>query len=182
MINKQRLQSIALVSVAFILGLISIAGAAQFAYITNLGSNNVSVIDTVTKTVVSTVNVGNSPIAVGQFIGKTTPTITWSKPANIVYGTPLSSTQLNASASDPVSRVSVHGTFIYTPSLETVLSVGTQILQAYFTPNDITNYSNVSASVSINVIHGHPTHGRNFRPNHCGPNSGCYGGAFVPVV
>ena len=95
MINKQRLQYIALVSVAIILGLRSIAGAAQFAYITNLGSNNVSVIDTATKTVASTVNVGDSPIAVGQFIGKTAPTITWSKPANIVYGTPLSSTQLN---------------------------------------------------------------------------------------
>jgi YVTN family beta-propeller protein len=147
MINKQRLQSIALVSVAIILGLISIVGAAPFAYITNLGSNNVSVIDTATKMIVSTVNVGNSPIALGQFIGKTAPTITWSKPADIVYGTPLSSTQLNASASDPVPRVSVPGTFVYTPSLGTVLSVGTQILQAYFTPNDITNYSNASVSV-----------------------------------
>jgi|ERR1035437_1802456 YVTN family beta-propeller protein len=182
MINKQKLQSIVLVSVTIILGLISIADAAQFTYITNLSNNNVSVIDTATKTVVSTVNGGNSSIAVGQFIGGKVLTITWSEPANIVYGTPLGSTQLNASASGPVSRSSVHGTSVYIPSLGTVLSVGTQILQACFTPNDITNYSNASASVSIDVTDGHPTHGRNFRPNHCEPSSGCYGGALIPVV
>jgi|GEM_PF-4385775 hypothetical protein len=147
MINKRKLYSVALVSTAIILGLISIAGAAS----------------------------------------QLTPEITWSNPANIVYGTPLNSNQLNASASDSVSRAPVPGIYIYTPSLGTVLSVGTHTLQADFTPNDITNYSNASASVSINVIHGRPTHCRNLRPNHgelnhCGPNNGCYGGAFVPVV
>ena len=34
----------------------------------NAGSNNVSVIDTATNTVTSTVNVGKDPIAFGQFI------------------------------------------------------------------------------------------------------------------
>lgn len=37
--------------------LISIAGATPFAYITNWGSNTVSVIDTSTNTVTQTVNV-----------------------------------------------------------------------------------------------------------------------------
>jgi hypothetical protein len=142
MLNKHKLYSVALVSVAIILGLISIAGAAP----------------------------------------QLTPEITWSNPANIVYGTALSSTQLDVRALDTVSRASLPGVFIYTPPLGTVLSVGTQTLQADFTPNDIINYTTASASVSINVIHGRPTHGRNFRPNHCGPNNGCYGGAFVPVV
>ncbi len=147
MINKHKLYSVALVSVAIILGLISIAGAAP----------------------------------------QLTPEITWSNPANIVYGTALNSNQLNASASDPVSRASLPGVFIYTPPLGTVLSVGTQTLQADFTPSDSIKYTTASATVSINVIHGRPTHGRNFRPNHgepnhCGPNNGCYGGAFVPVV
>ncbi len=142
MINKRKLYSVALVSIAIILGLVSIAGAGP----------------------------------------QTTPAITWSSTADPVYGTALNSTQLNARASDPVSNATVPGTFVYTPPLGTVLSVGTQTLRADFTPNDITNYSNASASVSINVIHGRPTHGRNFRPNHGGPNSGCYGGAFVPVV
>ena len=44
---------------------------------------------------------------------KTTPTITWNTPAAITYGTALSATQLNASAS-------VAGTFSYTPSQGTV--------------------------------------------------------------
>src|SRR2546425_13328919 len=43
--------------------------ATPFAYIPNSGSNNVSVIDTATVTVVATVGVGINPIAFGQFIG-----------------------------------------------------------------------------------------------------------------
>src|SRR5205823_5918498 len=39
----------------------------------------------------------------------TTPTITWATPADIVYGTALSATQLNATASTA-------GTFTYTPA------------------------------------------------------------------
>jgi YVTN family beta-propeller protein len=64
MINKRRLYSIALVSTAMILMLMSIAGAAPFAYITNQGSNTVSVIDTATGTVSSPVKIGNSPTGV----------------------------------------------------------------------------------------------------------------------
>jgi hypothetical protein len=46
-----------------------------------------------------------------------TPTITWSTPANIVYGTALSRTQLDAATSVP-------GTFTYTPDAGTVLGAG----------------------------------------------------------
>jgi hypothetical protein len=56
MINKQKLCSIALISMAMILMLMSIAGAAPYAYIPNSGSNNVSVIDTATNTIVATVS------------------------------------------------------------------------------------------------------------------------------
>ena len=48
---------------------------------------------------------------------KATPTITWSTPADITYGTALSATQLNATASVP-------GTFVYTPAAGTVLNAG----------------------------------------------------------
>src|SRR5574337_284691 len=41
--------------------LVGSAGAAPYAYITNQGSNNVSVIDTATNTVTATVNVGDNP-------------------------------------------------------------------------------------------------------------------------
>ena len=71
------------------------------------------------------------------------PTITWANPANITYGTPLSSAQLNAIASVP-------GTFTYTPAAGTVLSAGNQTLSVKFTPTD-TNYQSVSRSVSVNV-------------------------------
>jgi YVTN family beta-propeller protein len=47
-----------------ILMVVSIAGAAPFAYITNNASNNVSVIDTATNTVTATVNVGTTPYGV----------------------------------------------------------------------------------------------------------------------
>ena len=42
---------------------------------------------------------------------KATPTITWATPAGIIYGTALSATQLNATASVP-------GTFVYTPAAD----------------------------------------------------------------
>lgn len=56
--------SIALVSIAMILVLVSTAGAAPLVYITNLGSNNVSVINTATNTVTATVNGLNNPYGV----------------------------------------------------------------------------------------------------------------------
>jgi|SRR5271169_3642397 len=79
-------------------------------------------------------------------VTKATPTIYWSSPADITYGTALSSTQLNATASVP-------GTFVYTPSSGTKLVVGMHTLNVSFTPTDATNYTKVSASVSIEVIH-----------------------------
>jgi len=75
----------------------------------------------------------------------TTPTITWANPSDIVAGTALSATQLNASASVP-------GTFVYTPPAGTVLSAGAnQTLSATFQPTDTAHYLAASASVKINV-------------------------------
>ncbi len=73
------------------------------------------------------------------------PTITWQNPADINYGTPLGSTQLNAMASVP-------GTFTYTPPAGTVLPAGqNQTLSVQFTPTDSADYYPAAASVSINV-------------------------------
>src|SRR5205823_12610250 len=83
-------------------------------------------------------------------VQQTTPTITWSNPADITYGTALSSTQLNATAN-------VSGTFAYTPAAGTVLSAGTgQTLSVNFTPTDTTNFTNASKSVTINVLKASP--------------------------
>ncbi|MBX2916007.1 MAG: gliding motility-associated C-terminal domain-containing protein [Cyclobacteriaceae bacterium] len=83
-------------------------------------------------------------------IVKATPIITWSNPAAITYGTPLSATQLNATAS-------VAGTFIYSPASGTILNAGIQTLFANFTPSDATNYNSVTGiTVSITVNKANP--------------------------
>lgn len=71
--------------------------------------------------------------------------VTWSNPTDILYGTALSDTQLNA-------FVSVPGTFVYTPPAGTVLSEGIHILHVDFTPTDAFNYKKASKDVTINVL------------------------------
>jgi hypothetical protein len=78
-------------------------------------------------------------------VNQATPVITWSNPADIVSGTALSATQLNATADVP-------GTFAYTPAAGVILGVGpNQTLSVLFTPGDAVNYNNASKSVLINV-------------------------------
>jgi YD repeat-containing protein len=58
-----------------------------------------------------------------------TPEVDWINPAPIVYGTPLSAVQLNATANVP-------GTFVYAPPAGTILDAGYQTLAVTFTPGD----------------------------------------------
>jgi hypothetical protein len=80
--------------------------------------------------------------------GKCVPpiNITWNSPADIVYGTALSSAQLNATAN-------VAGTFSYNPPAGMVLPAGgVQTLSVTFTPADMTDYPNpLTQTVAINV-------------------------------
>jgi YVTN family beta-propeller protein len=64
MINKKKVVYYSLIATAIILMLVDIAGAAPYAYITNSGSNTVSIIDTTTNTVTTTVPVGIDPCGV----------------------------------------------------------------------------------------------------------------------
>ena len=74
-----------------------------------------------------------------------TPKITWANPADIVYGTPLGSTQLDATSSVP-------GTFIYTPAAGTILNAGAdQSLSVTFTPTDTTDYTSATDTIQVNV-------------------------------
>ncbi len=76
---------------------------------------------------------------------KAVPTITWANPADIVYGTTLSSTQLCAAASVP-------GTFVYSPDVGSLLPAGDgRTLHVDFTPTDTDLYYSASADVTINV-------------------------------
>ena len=87
-----------------------------------------------------------------KFNTKTTPTITWNNPADIIYGTALSSTQLNAVAKNPVSGATVDGTFTYNPAAETILAVGIHTLNVDFTPTYPATYNTTSKDVTINFL------------------------------
>jgi glucuronoarabinoxylan endo-1,4-beta-xylanase len=83
-------------------------------------------------------------------VTKTTPTITWAAPAAITYGTALSATQLDATASVP-------GSFVYTPALGNVPSAGSQPLSVAFTPTDTTDYNSATGSATLTVNKATPT-------------------------
>ncbi len=83
-------------------------------------------------------------------VQKATPTVTWTSPASIVYGTALGAAQLDASAS-------VAGTFAYTPAAGTVLGAGSQTLSVQFDPTDSTDYTNAVASTKISISQATPT-------------------------
>ena len=83
-------------------------------------------------------------------VGKATPAITWATPAPINYGTALSATQLNATAS-------VAGTFVYSPAAGTVLTAGSQVLSVTFTPTDTTDYNTATGTVTLTVNKATPT-------------------------
>ncbi len=73
---------------------------------------------------------------------KQNPVVTWNPPATMLFGTTLSSTQLNATAN-------VAGTFQYTPPAGTLLQPGMQQLSVTFTP---TNTADYNASTTLRVI------------------------------
>jgi len=70
--------------------------------------------------------------------------VTWHTPAAVAVGTALTATQLDATATVP-------GTFTYSPSAGTVVSAGTQTLSVTFTPDDMTTYTAVTKTVSLQV-------------------------------
>jgi len=71
-------------------------------------------------------------------------TLTWPTPAPVTYGTPLTSTQLNATATVP-------GTYVYNPPAGTILPPGTATLSVTFTPTDTTHYGILTGNVSLTV-------------------------------
>jgi hypothetical protein len=76
---------------------------------------------------------------------KAVPLITWPRPAPITAGTPLSSTQLDATANVP-------GAFVYSPAAGAVLPAGTNFLKVTFTPSDTTDYTTATAEVLLTVL------------------------------
>jgi len=98
----------------------------------------------VTFTPTNTTDYCTAAATVSLTVNKATPVITWATPAAITYGTALSATQLDATAS-------VAGTFVYTPPSGTVLAAGTQTLSVTFTPTNTTDYASATATVALTV-------------------------------
>jgi sugar lactone lactonase YvrE len=87
--------------------------------------------------------------AIGKAIPTVVPVLSWPAPATIGYGTALSATQLDATAS-------VAGTFTYTPAAGQVLPVGSNTLSVSFVPVDGVDYTTATAQTKISVIQGVP--------------------------
>ncbi len=81
-----------------------------------------------------------------------TPALNWSYPTNITYGRALSSTQLDAHATDSVTGLAVAGTYVYTPAAGTILAAGIQTLSVTFTPTDTTDYSPITTITTLSVL------------------------------
>jgi hypothetical protein len=112
---------------------------------------------TITATV-SSVTFSTNPSFQGPVIFQQAPPITWATPANIVYGTPLSGAQLDASST-------LAGTFTYSPAAGTILGTGKQTLNTTFTPTDMIDYTTATASVTLTVVPGTPVITVNTSPN-----------------
>jgi MYXO-CTERM domain-containing protein len=84
-----------------------------------------------------------APVSSDQVLIAGQTNLTWATPAAITYGTPLSGTQLDATANVP-------GTFVYTPAAGTIPAVGTDTLSVVFTPTNPA-YPSATANVMLNV-------------------------------
>ena len=98
---------------------------------------------------VSDATFSTNPSASDSVIYQQQPVITWQTPKAIIFGTPLSGTQLDATAN-------VAGSVQYSPAAGTVLATGTQPLQATFTPTDTIDYTSAAATVKLTVLPATP--------------------------
>ena len=110
-----------------------------------VGTNPLSVVFTPTDPQGYTGASANNSIVVTQ----ATPVLNWPTPAAIAVGTPLSGTQLDATAT--FQGATLPGTFTYTPPAGTKLLAGTHTLSVLFTPTNTTDFTTATATVQIVV-------------------------------
>lgn len=99
--------------------------------------------------IVSSPNFSSNVTVTDTVIFQQPPPIVWATPASILYGTSLGETQLNATST-------IKGSFNYSPSAGTVLSIGQHTLTATFSPTDTTDYITSTATVNQTVIPSTP--------------------------
>ncbi len=107
----------------------------------------------VTFTPTDTVDYSSASTTVTLAVSAATPTLTWPVPSAITYGTKLSSTQLDATASATVASVqtAVPGSYSYAPVSGTLFTPGTHTLSVTFTPTDTTDFTSATASTTVTV-------------------------------
>ena len=103
----------------------------------------------VTFTPANSANFETARVSVVTTVAKATPAIEWPAPDPITYGTALSATQLNATASIP-------GTFDYSPAMGEVLCAGTHNVTVTFNPANNTDHATERATVSVIVARAKP--------------------------
>jgi hypothetical protein len=77
-------------------------------------------------------------------VAKRTPELSWTPPDDIVYGTPLSGTQLNATAD-------ADGSYHFAADAGAQLSAGLHTLTVQFVPDDVDNVESAETQVEITV-------------------------------
>jgi hypothetical protein len=77
-------------------------------------------------------------------VTKIVPLVVWTNPRPIIYGTPLTTNDLDATANVP-------GSPAYIPTNGSVLDAGTNTLSVIYTPTDSVDYSTVTNAVSFIV-------------------------------
>jgi MBG domain (YGX type)/Bacterial Ig-like domain (group 3)/FG-GAP-like repeat len=99
---------------------------------------------TVTFTPTDTTDYSDATFTVQLTVNKATMTLTWATPVAIPFGTTLSGTQLDATATAP-------GTFVYTPAAGTTPAVGSDTLSVTYTATDPADYNPATATVALAV-------------------------------
>ena len=129
------------------------AVAGTFAYTPAAGTIPHGGWQTLTVTFTPTDTSDYSPITTNMalLVNQAAPVLAWSTPAPIAYGTALTSTQLDATATNPNTGLPLSGTFVYTPETGTVVLRGTTILTGTFTPTDTTDFATGEATVTLVV-------------------------------
>ena len=76
---------------------------------------------------------------------KATPTLTWSNPAAIIYGTDMQNLSTSPSSGG------LAGNYSYSPALTAIQSAGTHNVTATFTPTDTTDYNTTQVNCTVTV-------------------------------
>ncbi len=127
---------------------ISSGNGGYALYAANLSTNSLPVgTHTITATYIGDANYPATTSAAQTVFAGGTPTLSWTTPSAIAYGTALSATQLNATNNIP-------GTFVYTPAAGAVLPPGNQPLSVTFTPADYSDFGPQTTGVTLAVNKG----------------------------